>query len=198
LHHPQKQPSFAAIGDKHMSDNAMVYFEANRPAQTLIPAIRSLVSQPREFFSSLPNAIYYRDSLLFVSIIVFLLSVLSIPFHSFIMLFAFPITLGIVIIGMWSLSRYLKWAASSFAKTRLSATQAFQISAYAFLPMACSTLSWFGIVALLASMYLLWLGLVANRQIKSTTAWMIVAVPFVFVAMLGSAVMVILSQITIS
>jgi len=176
----------------------MVYFEANRPAQTLIPAIRTLVSRPRDFFESLPNAIYFRDGLLFVSIIVFLLSVLSIPFHSFIMLFAFPITLGIVIVGMRFLSSYLKWAASSFAKTRLSATQAFQISAYAFLPMVFSTLSWFGIVALLASMYLLWLGLVANRQIKSATAWLMVAVPFVFVTMISSAVMVVLSQITIS
>jgi len=181
-----------------MSDNATVYFEANRPVQTLIPAIRSLVSQPRAFFASLPTAIYYRDSLFFASIIVFVLSALSIPFLSMLMLFLFPLTLGIVMIGMRFLSSYLRWAASSFAKTRLPTAHAFQLSAYAFLPMMFSALSWFGIAALLASMYLLWLGLVTNCRIQSITALLIIAVPFVVVTMIGSAMMFILSQVTIS
>ncbi len=180
-----------------MSNQNITYFEANRPAQTLISTLRTLFSQPRDFFAAMPVAIFYRNSVFFVSIIVFGLSFLAIPFYGMTMLFMFPATWGLVLIGLRFLSAYLRWAVKTFAKARLSSMNAFQLIGYAFLPMLFSTLSWFGVVALLWSVYLLWLGLVAHCKVKAGTALTIVAVPVFMLALLGSTLVVILSRVVI-
>ncbi|MDX8391584.1 MAG: YIP1 family protein [Mariprofundaceae bacterium] len=160
-----------------MSDRNIIYFDGNQPTETLIPTIRALLFQPREFFAAMPKAIFYRNGLFFVTVIVFALSFLSIPFHSMAMLFLVPVTWGTALIGMRFLGAYLRWAVATFAKTRLTSVNAFQICAYAFLPMLLSPLSWLGVVGLLWSIYLLWLGLVAHCRISAGAALTIVSIP---------------------
>ncbi|MDQ6988101.1 MAG: YIP1 family protein [Mariprofundaceae bacterium] len=180
-----------------MSKQNITYFEANRPAQTLISTLRTLVAQPRAFFAAMPVALFYRNSVFFVSIIVFALSFLAIPFYGMTMLFMFPATWGLLLIGLRFLSAYLRWGVKTFAKTRLSSMNAFQLAGYAFLPMLFSTLSWFGVVALLWSIYLLWLGLVAHCRISAGAALTVVAVPVSMLILVAGTLAAVLSRVVI-
>jgi len=180
-----------------MSNQNITYFEANRPAQTLISTMRTLFVQPRAFFAAMPVAIFYRNSVFFVSIIVFALSFLAIPVYGMTMLFLLPATWGVVLIALRFLGAYLRWGVTTLGKARLSTMNAFQLAAYAFLPMLFSTLSWFGVVALLWSIYLLWLGLVAHCKIKAGTALTIVAVPASLLILIGGVLIYVMSKVVI-
>jgi len=180
-----------------MSKQNITYFEANRPAQTLISAIRALFVQPRAFFADMPVAIFYRNSVFFVSIIVFALSFLAIPFYGMMLLFLVPVTWGVVLIALRFLAVFLRWGVSTFAKKRLSTVNAYQLAAYAFLPMLFSACSWFGVVALLWSFYLLWLGLTANCRIKAGTALSIVAVPASLLVLISTVLIYVMSNVVI-
>ncbi|MDQ6988208.1 MAG: YIP1 family protein [Mariprofundaceae bacterium] len=180
-----------------MSNENITYFEANRPAQTLISTVRSLFVQPRAFFADMPVAIFYRNSVFFVSIVVFVLSFLAIPFYGMMLLFLMPAIWGVVLIALRFLAAYLRWGVSIFAKKRLSTVNAYQLAAYAFLPMLFSACSWFGLAALLWSFYLLWLGLIANCRIKAGTALTIVAVPASLLMLISGVFVYAMSSVVI-
>jgi len=203
LHPAFKPPCFASHGEKAMSDsatqhNTITYFQSNSPVPTLIPSVRALITRPREFFAGMPFAVFYRNSLFFVSIMIFLLTFLAVPFYSLGMLFMLPFTWGCVLIGMRLLAAYLSWAVNAFAGARLTTANAFQLSAYAFLPMIFVGLSWAGLAAFMWNIYLLWLGLTAHCRIPAGRAVLVLIVPLLIVAMIGGAMMFALGHLKIS
>ncbi|OIO69066.1 MAG: hypothetical protein COW19_04410 [Zetaproteobacteria bacterium CG12_big_fil_rev_8_21_14_0_65_55_1124] len=186
------------MNDTATASNAITYFHNNRPAQTFLAALKSLATQPREFFAGAPFAVFYGNSLFFASIIIFILTFLAVPSYSLGMLFMLPVTWGSILIGMYMLAAYMSWGVKAFTGVRLTPANAFQLSAYAFAPMMFVGLSWAGLAAFLYSMYLLWLGLTAHCRIAGARAVLVLVVPVLIVAMIGGAMMFALGHLKIS
>ncbi len=184
---------------RQSSEESSGYFSSQAPMRSLWPAVRGIIFAPQGFFAGLPRAIYYRDALFFASIVIFAMSFLSIPFHSMLLLFLLPATWGLGLIGLWLWSRYLRWAVRGFADVRLSKANAFQLCAYATLPMALAAIPYLGGIALLWNIYLLWQGLVSYARVKAGVAAAIVLLPMVLLALtaigLGSAALRLVPQL---
>lgn len=181
-----------------MKENNM-YFSGNAPLKSLLPAVRGIVLAPGAFFAGMPRAIYYRDALFFVSVVIFGCSFLSVPFYSMLFLFLLPATWGLGLIGMWLWSRYLSWAVKGFTDARLSPANAFQLSAYAALPMLLAAIPYLGWIALLWNLYLLWQGLVSFCRLRAGVAAAIVLLPVLILGLslvaLGSVALQLLPQL---
>ncbi|MFQ5345237.1 MAG: YIP1 family protein [Mariprofundus sp.] len=164
----------------------MQYFEKNRPLETIVPALRNVAISPKAFFAELPPAAFYSNAIFFVSILVFVASFIGVPFYSMTMLFLLPVSWGLTLIGLKFWAAYLSWAVRFFAKTKLSAANAFQISAYASAPLIFSAVPVIGSLAGFWNLYLLWVALTQRCQVKAGMAALIIAIPaVVFVTSLG-------------
>jgi len=190
--------SNSAASDTSTQEEMSIYFQSNHPQQTLISSVKALLTRPREFFTDMPFAVFYGNSLFFASIIIFGLTFLAVPFYSIGMLFMLPFTWGSVLIGMWMLAAYMSWAVRAFSGARLTSANAFQLSAYALLPMLFVGLSWAGLAAFVWSMYLLWLGLTAHCRIAAGRAVLVLVFPLLTVAMIGGAMMFALGHLKIT
>ena len=177
------------------TSNELTYFQGNTPVKTIIPTLKSLLSSPAEFFAGLPFQVFHRNSLFYSSIIIFAMIFISVPFYSLGMLFLIPFIWGILLIGMWFLASYLSWAVRSFGGGKLSPANAFQIQSYAMTPLALIGLSWFGIVAFTANVFLLWLGIKQYCNITGGRAAAVIIVPVLVVLLVGGGMMVALSQL---
>jgi len=186
------------MSDTEINSDTITYFESNRPWQTVLPAIKALLTRPAAFFADMPFAVFYGNSLFFASIIIFGLTFLAVPFYSIGMLFMLPFTWGSILIGMWLLSAYMSWAVRAFGEGRLTQANAFQLSAYALMPMLFIGFSWAGILAFVWSMYLVWLGLVAHCRIAAGRSVLVLVFPLLTVAMIGGAMMFALGHLKIS
>ena len=105
----------------------MIYFDYNRLGETLLPAIKGVLLSPKKFFSGMPAAGFYSNSMFFLSFIAIVGSLLAAPFDGAAVLFLVPVTWGVVLLITWLLAAYLSWAATTFAKHRLTTVNAFQI-----------------------------------------------------------------------
>ncbi|HKI61728.1 MAG TPA: YIP1 family protein [Mariprofundaceae bacterium] len=162
-----------------MSDAPLIYFTGNKPSATLLPTVKALLTTPGSFFENMPRAIYFKDAMFFISIVVFAFSFLSIPFHGALFLFMLPVTWGAVLISLWLWSKYMSWAVRTFTDKKLSAANAFQLSGYASLPMLLCAIPYVGAVAGLWNLYLIWLGLVSYCRVSAGAAMVILIVPIV-------------------
>jgi len=118
----------------------MQYFEKNSPMQTFFPALRNILISPKTFFAELPPAAFYSNSIFFVSVLVFISSFIGVPFYSMTLLFLLPVSWALTLIGLKFWASYLSWAVKFFAKAKLTAPNAFHLSAYAAAPLMLSTL----------------------------------------------------------
>ena len=183
------------MSDTATQSNTIIYFQRDNPVRTLIPAVKALITRPREFFAGMPFTGFYINSLFFASIIIFGLTVLSVPDYSLGMLFMMPLLWGAILIGMWIMAVYISWATKIFAGTRLTQANAFQLSSYAMLPMLFVGLYWFGIAAFLGSVYLFWLGLVAHCRISAGRAVVVLILPVLLIAIIGGGTVFSLDQL---
>jgi len=161
---------------------AMQYFDKNRPMQTLLLSMQGVLSSPKDFFSQLPPAAFYANSIFLGTTIILAASFIGVPFHSFTMLFMVPVSWGLGLIGLKAWSSYIAWATRSFGKTKLSNANAFNISAYASVPLVFSAVPILGLISCLWSLYLMWVALVSRCHVKSSTAGIIIAIPAILFA----------------
>jgi len=157
----------------------MSYFEINKPLRTFIPALRSILTSPQTFFKGLPPAAFYSNAIFFVSILIFIASFFSVPFHSMTLLFLLPVSWGLSLIGLFFWSKYMSWAVRVFAKSRLTTPNAFQISTYAATPLVLLAIPYVGWVSYLLYLWLLWISLVHRCKVKAGMAALVIAVPAV-------------------
>jgi len=160
----------------------MNYFDKNKPMQSLLPALRDIVTSPKAFFSELPGAAFHSNSLFFASIIIFAATFIGVASYNLGMLFMIPVIWGLSLISLWLWSAYMSWAVKNLAKGKLTTANAFQISAYAATPMALATIPYIGAIAGLWNLYLLWVALVNRCKISSGMALTIIAVPTLMLA----------------
>ena len=181
------------------SETPLNYFTGNQPTTSLWPTIKALLGSPGDFFANMPRAIYHRDAMFFVSIVIFVFSFLSIPFFSMALLFLLPVTWGVTLISLFLWSKYLSWAVRTFTDSKISAANAFQMSGYAALPMAVAAIPYLGALSGLANLYLMWVGLVAYCKLSGGTAAVIILLPVVLLggtlAVLGALLIQALPQL---
>ncbi|HXH72606.1 MAG TPA: YIP1 family protein [Mariprofundaceae bacterium] len=155
----------------------MIYFNINRMTETLIPACKAVIMEPRATFEQMPKTGFYRDGFGLLSLIILAAAAISVPFIGFVLIFLLPFIWGTLLICYRLWASYLSWAVRTFGQQKLNPINAFQLSAYAAVPMVLGFVPVLGIVASLWNLYLLWLALVANVKVKESTALVIIAVP---------------------
>lgn len=175
----------------------MQYFEFNRPMQTFVPALRSILTAPGAFFTDAPTTAAYSGSFFFLSIVIFLASFIGVPFRDMTLLFLLPVTWGLTAISVRLWAAYLCWAAKRFADVSISSSNAFMIASYASAPLLFSFLPFIGSLAGIWNLYLLWIALTQRYSIKSGTAITILAIPTI-VVVISAAVLVLTLMRTVS
>jgi len=155
----------------------MQYFDKNRPMQTLLLSMQGVLTSPKLFFSQLPPAAFYANSIFLGTVIILAASFIGVPFHSFTMLFMVPVSWGLGLIGLKFWSSYVAWATRSFGKAKLSNANAFHISAYASVPLILSAVPVLGLISCVWSLYLMWIALVSRCHVKASTAAIIIGIP---------------------
>jgi len=178
-----------------LTEVAMQYFDKNRPMQTLLLSMRGVLISPKEFFSELPVATFYANSIFLASIIIFAASFIGVPFRSFTMLFMLPVSWGLGLIGLKFWSSYISWATRSFGKAKLGKANAFHISTYACVPLMLSALPMLGIISFLWSLYLMWVALISRCHVKPGTAAIIIAIPAMIFAVSATELVAFLFQL---
>lgn len=178
-----------------MTDSQSVYFDSNRPVETFLSSVKLVLTSPRSFLEQMPPAYYYRDGIFLLTLIVMGASILSTPFYNVLFLFMLPMTWGLILISLRLWAGYLSWAVGTFAKQKLSSKRAFQLSAYASVPLLFSFVPVLALIATLWNLYLMWLGLVAHCKVSGFSALMIIVVPLL-VLIASTVVLVILLMAT--
>ena len=173
----------------------MQYFDKNRPMQTLLLSMQGVLKSPKNFFAQLPPAAFYANSIFLGTVIILAASFIGVPFHSFTMLFMVPVSWGLGLIGIKVWSSYIAWATRSFGKAKLSTANAFNMSAYASVPLVFSAVPILGLISCLWSLYLMWVALVSRCHVKSSTAAIIIAIPAILFGITATALVSFIFQL---
>lgn len=162
---------------------------------TLLLSMRDVLTSPKAFFSDLPPAAFYANSIFLATVIIFSASFIGVPFRSFTMLFMVPVSWGLGLIGLKLWSSYIAWASRSFAHVKLGAANAFHMSTYASVPLILSAVPLLGAIAWFWSLYLMWVALTNRCQVKPSAAALIIAVPAIIFAISATEAVSILLQL---
>jgi len=164
----------------------MIYFESDRFAETLWPALKSLFTNPGEFFEQMPLLPAYRHGIFLASLTIFVFAALY-AFHSMVLLFLFPVIWAAFLLFVWLWSRYLSWAMRTIPRLPMPRLLAFNMTSYCMVPLALLAIPYVGWLGLVGSVYLMWLALVRRGKVNGATALMITVVPTVILVVAGAA-----------
>ena len=159
------------------------YFNSEQWVDSYIGAVRDVVARPAEFFTGLPKATQYGASLMFFSI------TLAIPLLVFALasfglaLLVAPFIWLMAVASTWLWAWYLSWAVRGFARQELDTVNAFQICAYANVPMLLSWLPVVGMLVTVWSIALQWFGLTRSCNVSSGVAMAILLVPLLVLSL---------------
>lgn len=166
------------------------YFQSDQWVDSYIGAVRDVVTKPGEFFSGLPRATAYGPAIFFFSVTLAVPLLIFVLMSFGIMLLVAPFVWLLALAATWIWAWYLGWAVRSFAKQELDTIHAFQISAYANVPMLISWVPTVGLFATIWSIALQWFGLTRNCGVSSGVALAILLVPMLIISIsLGVLVM---------
>ncbi len=168
------------------------YFRTEQWLDSFIAAVRDVVTRPGEFFEGMPKAEGYGPAIVFFTI------TLAVPFVIYALislglaLIAAPFVWVLGLATTWVWAWYLGWAVRMFAKGSLDTVNAFQICAYANVPVL---LSWVPIVGPLVGIWTLvlqWYGLTRHAKVGSGAALAIILVPALILSLSIGALIVLL------
>jgi len=155
----------------------MVYFNIHAMMSTIFPSWSGVMRTPKAFFSGLPSTPRFFGSVLMITAVAMLAGFVVYPFDGALMMFAFPVTWIILVMGMLSWAHFLSWGIAKFSDSRLVPSNAFLLSAYASVPLVVMFIPWLGIVAVVWSIYLMWVGIVERGRVSPLLAAGLMAVP---------------------
>jgi len=167
------------------------YFDATKPIETFAAAVRDVVTGPSAFFEQMPKtetyglAVYVLTLTLAVPLLIGAMMTLGFS------LFFAPLIWLFMLAATWLWAWYLAWAARVFGKRELSTPDAFQICAYANVPMLLAWVPVLNVILTLWSLVLQWYGLTRYAGVSSGVAQLVVLVPMIFM-MLSTAALVVL------
>ncbi len=163
-----------------MNDETMICFSSDRIGETLPAAFRQTLTRPVAWFSAMPKATGYRDSLVLLAIYIAIPALVASALTGFItILIILPLSLALGLIATWLWAWYLAWASRVFGKSHLTTADAFQICAAASAPMVFSVIPFMMPVATLWSLYLTWQGMVSHGKVGGGAALLIILAAFV-------------------
>jgi len=166
--------------------DTMVYVDADRMLQTMVPGCLGVVKSPRAFFRQLPASPLYRDSIMVLSFVSLLSVVVSVLFHAEAMLFLYPLVWVLMLITLKLFELYLSRTVRGANGRPLAGCNAFRILTYASVPLALMFVPWLTLAAQFWALYLLWMGLVERVKVPSTVAAMAVFIPGLVMMAIGN------------
>ncbi len=164
------------------------YFTTRNFGRSFLPAIRSLLRNPRIFFENMTKTESYRESTVFLCLILLMLgfgivvTVESVQPH-----FVLPACIvgGLALFRFQSI--YMSWTARVFAGVELSEESAFQICAYSSVPMVLDWVPYLMVATIMMQFYLSWRGLVSHGKMPIGAASVIVLLPLTFLIAMSIA-----------
>jgi len=173
------------------------YFDATKPIETFAAVVRDVVTGPGAFFEQMPKtetyglAVYVLTLTLAVPLLIGAMMTLGFS------LFFAPLIWLFMLAATWFWAWYLAWAARVFGKRELSTPDAFQICAYANVPMLLVWVPVLNVVLGLWSLALEWFGLTRYAGVSSGTALLLLIIPMI-VLMLSMTALVVLVAVLAS
>jgi len=135
------------------------------------------IKSPQQFFQALPPTHRFQGSILILTAVSMLSGFIAYPFYGALMMFMFPVVWIVLVSGLLMWSHFLSWGIRTFSASRLVPSNAFAISAHASVPLVLGFIPWLGALALLYSLYLMWVGIVERGRISSGLAIGLLSVP---------------------
>jgi len=175
-----------------MEETMAQYFQTEQWLDSYIGTARDIITKPAEFFDTLPKAEGYGPSLMFFTI------TLAIPLLVYALmslgmaLLAAPVVWLLSVVMTWIWAWYLGWAVRTFVKQPLDTVNAFQICAYANVPMLLSWVPLVGIVVTIWTIVLEWMALTRSCNASSGAALAILLIPLLIVGISGAILAVLI------
>ncbi len=161
-----------------------MYFDYNKPVETMLPALRAMLAAPDAFFRDLPKGHSRVNALFLLTVTTLLLGAVATVFHGFGWLFLLPVVWGLMLGAAWLWSLWLRRVSSMAGGERLTRVLAFEITAYAALPLAVAMTPWVGWLGVLFSLYLQVRALAA-RGAKAGAVWLMLGAPVLAAGVAG-------------
>ncbi len=171
------------------------YFDRENAVESFVAAVRQVVIAPGAFFEGMPRAQGYGPSLIFLSIVLGVVILIYALMTMGVALLAAPLVWVLAIVATWLWAWYLGWAVRVFARKDLSTMDAFQICAYANVPVLIGWIPVLGLLSSLWSLALEWIGLTRFAGVSSGTALLILLVPLVLLMLSGALLVVLIGAL---
>ena len=170
------------------------YFRSDAIASTLFASIASITLKPKAFFEELDQTDSYRNSTFFLLLLLAVPAFIdSYQIDSEHLAIMFPIMEGIGLLLAWLWAGYLYWCIRLFTDHELDHASAFQLAAYASIPLLLDVSPILLVPAFLWQLYLIRHGLILYAGIDRSSANMMMIVPVVLLISLFIAAIMMLA-----
>ncbi len=156
------------------------YFTLSPLLGSLFGAIGSVSFRPKSFFEGMKSNESYRDSIIFLLIILFLPALVdSYQISHEKMASILPAMEGVGLLLAWLWAGYIYWCIRLFTDHQIEHTDAFQISAYSTVPMLLDFSTLMIVPAYFWQLFITWRGLVNYVGVSSSHAAWFMAIPVI-------------------
>jgi len=162
------------------------YFTLASATSSFFGSIGAVAVRPKSFFENMKGADSYRDSLIFLFLILLVPTLIdSYLISQEKMHTIFPALEGLGLLLGWFWAGYLYWCVKLFTKNEMEHTTAFQLAAYSSVPLLLDFSAWLIVPAYIWQLVITWKGLVNHVGLPHDIASWLMIVP---VIMLASAI----------
>jgi len=167
------------------------YFRTDAIASTLFSSIASVTLKPKAFFEGLDQADSYRNSTLFLLLLLAIPAFIdSYQIDSEHLAIMFPVMEGIGLLLAWLWAGYIYWCIKLFTDHELDHASAFQLVAYASIPLLLDISPVMLVPAFIWQLYLIRQGLILHAGIDRSSVNFMMAVPVIMlIALFIAAIM---------
>jgi len=156
------------------------YFKTNSITPSLIASLGTVAFRPRTFFEKLEHTEEYRNSVIFLSLILFIPALAeSYTISQEKMASILPALEGLGLLLAWFWAGYLYWCIRLFTKHELEHASAFQLAAYSNVPLLLDFTPLMIVPAFIWQLFITWRGLVHHVGIPANTATAFMAIPVI-------------------
>lgn len=156
------------------------YFTPSSFAPSLFDSLGAVSLRPKTFFEQMEHSDSYRNSIIFLLVILFIPSLIdSYQISQDKMASIFPAMEGVGLLMAWMWAGYIYWSIRLFTNHQVEHTDAFQISAYSTVPMLLDFSALLIVPAFFWQLFITWRGLVSYVGIPSNHAIWMMAIPVI-------------------
>lgn len=172
------------------------YFTLASATRSFFGSIGAVAVKPKSFFAQMKSAESYRDSVIFLMLILLIPTLIdSYLISQEKMHTIFPVLEGIGLLLGWFWAGYIYWCVKLFTKNEIEHTAAFQLAAYSSVPLLLDFSAWLIVPAYIWQLVITWKGLVNYVGLPHGMASWFMIVP---VIMLASAIIAFIMMAALS